>query len=338
MPTKKSSSSSSSPKAKTKTSSTPGKTPKRAVKKSAAKKSASKKSSPKTGAVKRSEASAAAPAASKKSSAKTEVSKKDAATKADSGSKTAAPKKKSVAPSAAVSAARLSKAQELLGYTFSNDELLAQALCHASTRNEGFKDNERLEFLGDAVLGMIVAWFLYEGLKDANQGELSTRKGAMTSAETLTTIAKRLKLGQLLRTGKGQDIEPTPKMEADLVEACIGAIFLDGGMEAAQGFVVAQVISGYKSDGKVDNDPKSKLQHFTLARRLGLPDYKVLEARGPGHAQEFEVEVIVAGKSYGRGCGTSKKRAEKNAAALALEELKSLEVQSDAPATAENEA
>lgn len=216
---------------------------------------------------------------------------------------------------------RLKKAQQRLGYRFHNTELLAQALCHASTRNEGLGSNERLEFLGDSVLNLLVSWFLYEGLREADEGTLSARRSRMTSGEALAEIGARLRLGELLRTGKGQDLEPTASMEADAVEACIGAIFLDGGLEAAQGFVLTHVIAAYKPEEPVYDDPKSRLQHYTLSKRLGLPEYKLVEATGPGHKQEFTMEVLVDGRSVGTGSGSSKKIAQQNAATSALHAL-----------------
>ena len=220
-----------------------------------------------------------------------------------------------------VSEAQLKKAESRLGYEFKNKSLLALALCHASTTNEGLKSNERLEFLGDAVLNLLVSWFLYEGLRDADEGTLSHRRSRMTNGESLAALGKQLKLGELLRIGKGQDLSPTSNMEADLVEACIGAIFLDGGVEAAQVFVLQQIIAAHKTDEPVYNDPKSRLQHVTLARRLGLPEYRLIEATGPSHQQVFLMEVRVAGEPRGRGTGSSKKLAQQQAATSALVEL-----------------
>jgi ribonuclease-3 len=235
------------------------------------------------------------------------------------------PKRPQKATGTVIPDTRIKTAQKRLGYEFQDPSLLAQALCHASSRNEGIGSNERLEFLGDSVLNLLVTWFLYEGLRDADEGALSNRRARMTSGEALTEVGHKLKLGDLLRTGKGQDLEPTPNMEADAVEACIGAIFLDGGLEAAQGFVLSHIIANYKPEEPAYNDPKSRLQHYTLANRLGLPEYRLLESSGPAHHQEFLMEVLVDGKALGQGLGTSKKIAQQNAATSALEALQALD-------------
>jgi len=220
-----------------------------------------------------------------------------------------------------ITEARLGSAEKRLGYKFKNRALLAQALSHASTRNEGFESNERLEFLGDSVLNMLISWFLYDGLPQANEGELSHRRSLIAQGEFLARVGRRLKLSELLRTGKGQDLEPTANMEADLVEACIGAIFLDGGLEAAQDFVLLHVISHYEPTEKAYTDPKSRLQHYTLEHRLGLPAYELVETSGPAHALTFEMLVKVEDEEFGRGRGSSKKIAARIAASEALDRL-----------------
>lgn len=226
---------------------------------------------------------------------------------------------------------RLAKAEARLGYKFKNPDLLARALCHASTRNEGLSSNERLEFLGDAVLGMLVSWFLFEGLPKASEGDLSGRKAAMTRGDNLAAVGQRLGLSDLLRTGKNQDLAPTPSMEGDLVEACLGAIFLDGGLEAAQQFVVDHIVRAEQPDQIAPiayTDPKSQLQHFTLARRLGLPEYRSVKVEGPPHAQEFTMEVVIAGRVLGTATGTSKKAAQQGAARIAFDALRKAEASS----------
>jgi ribonuclease III len=233
------------------------------------------------------------------------------------------PKSRKADSKLALSPQRIRSAQKKLGYDFENKALLAQAFCHASTHNDGYATNERLEFLGDAVLNMLVSWFLHEGLKAADEGTLSKRRSQMTAGTNLARIARKLKLGELLRTGKGQDMEPTDKMEGDLFEACIGAIFLDGGLEAAQEFVLREVASAPmpQSDSKGFHDPKSRLQHLALSRHLGLPEYRLQDVIGPGHALDFTMEVYVDGKCVGKGKGSSKKIAAQFAATEGLELL-----------------
>jgi len=211
-------------------------------------------------------------------------------------------------------------AQKRLGYSFKEERFLEIALQHASTKNEGVPTNERLEFLGDAVLNLLVSWFLYEGMKDADEGQLSQRRAQIVDTKSLAALALELDLPSLLRTGKGQDLPATEKMRADLVEACIGAIFLDGGIEAAQSFVLSKILphASPTSESGEAHDPKSKLQHYTLAKRLGLPKYRLIEAQGPGHDMRFLMEVSVGERALAKGKGTSKKIASQNAAREAL--------------------
>ncbi len=223
--------------------------------------------------------------------------------------------------SPAVPAARLKEAESRLSYRFKKSALLAQALCHASTRNDGHESNERLEFLGDAVLGMLTSWFLFEGLQTENEGGLSRRKAQLTSGTALAAIAQRLELGELLITGKGQETTPTANMEEDLVEAIIGAIFLDGGLKAAQDFVMREILTVKEPEPQNFDDPKSMLQNHTLRLRLGLPEYRDVESSGPAHSLTFTVDVHVQGIAIGRGSGSSKKLASQEAARNALDSL-----------------
>ncbi len=230
---------------------------------------------------------------------------------------------------------RLHDAEKRLGYTFKDQDLLAEALCHASTHNEGLKTNERLEFLGDSVLNFLASWFLFDGLKEADEGTLSRRRSHLVDTGTLASVAKQLKLEELLVTGKGQDLKATPKMQADLLEACIGAIFLDGGIEAAQAFVLKTILTKVRTEEASFNDPKSKLQHLTLARRLGLPTYHLVEAKGPAHDMRFVMEVEVDGKILGSGLGSSKKMASQLAAEEAIRQLMASPAPQETPETVE---
>ncbi|PIE23578.1 MAG: hypothetical protein CSA62_06985 [Planctomycetota bacterium] len=257
------------------------------------------------------------------------------------------------ADSLPVTEERRALAEKRLQYRFKEQRLLSQALCHASARNQGYASNERLEFLGDAVLSLLASWFLYEGLPEVDEGELSRRRAALCSGEALSAVAARLQLGPLLLTGKGQDLSATPNMAGDQLEALIGAIFLDGGLEAAQDFVIREVLTksdaaapqkkpteaeapaarsdkespqASGSESKQDandsfEDSKSKLQHHSLRLRLGLPEYRVVSSVGPGHNLTFTMEVRVQGNAIGRGEGSSKKLASQAAAREALEVL-----------------
>ncbi|MFQ5505710.1 MAG: ribonuclease III [Planctomycetota bacterium] len=237
-----------------------------------------------------------------------------------------------------ISSARLRTAERRLGYSFKNPRLLAQAFCHASTRNEGFPSNERLEFLGDSVLSLVVATHLFKEMKDADEGTLSHYRALMTQGQHLANVASKLGLGELLRTGKGQDLEPTPNMAGDAVEACIGAIFLDGGMREARRFIRKHVITNFELEAAPFDDPKSKLQHYTLEKRLGLPEYELVKTTGPGHALSFVMEVKVAGRVLGCGSGSSKKTAARNAASEALTALLSTDEDADLQPVAAGDA
>jgi len=222
-----------------------------------------------------------------------------------------------------------------LGYEFRDRGLLGQALTHSSRKNDHACSNERLEFLGDAVLGMVVSDRLYRAFPEFTEGDLTRVKSAVVSRTTLARVAKGLGLGKHLIVAKGVarpvaaesgpcDAAMTvrrlpPSLLSDAFEAIIGAIYLDGGLDAAGGFIErhlqAEIQRACSSRAR---DAKSLLQDFAQ-RSLGhTPVYRLVAAEGPDHVKSFEVVTMIGRKRYGRGRGTTKKAAEQEAAARTL--------------------
>jgi ribonuclease-3 len=223
----------------------------------------------------------------------------------------------------------LATLEAALGHQFADRSLLATALTHrsgAQERRDGGRHYERLEFLGDAVLGLLAAEWLYQRL-EAPEGELSKRKSYLVSEPILAEHAQRLDLGPLLRIGVGEDRSggrEKASLLADSLEALIGAAYLDGGLAAARALVLPLLEAGTESFRRVANlrDPKTTLQERLQERAGGEPpEYRLVGTSGPDHQKRFEVECWAAGRMLGRGEGTSKKRAEQAAAAAALATL-----------------
>lgn len=214
--------------------------------------------------------------------------------------------------------------QQQLGIQFHSPALLKQAFTHASYRNEhrkpALQDNERLEFLGDAVLELVVSDHLYRTQPLLPEGELTRLRAAMVCEPALVRFAKRLSFEQYVRLGKGEERSGgrnRPALLADVFEAFIGALYLDQGLEAARKFISEHVIPQFEMEpGQMDF--KTKLQEW-VQQNLGQElRYEVVEERGPAHAREFSVIVKVGGETMGSGEGRSKKEAEQRAASVAL--------------------
>lgn len=210
------------------------------------------------------------------------------------------------------------------GYKFKNTELLNTALTHPSHRNEsgGDVDNQRLEFLGDAVIGCVAADVLERSFPDSAEGELSVRKSSAVSGENLALYAKNLGLGKCLLLGKGEEKEGRERASnlADAFEAVAGAVFLDGGYEAAREFVSGHLLSNMESWSR-SRDHKSELQKLFHKRFCSLPVYSTVET-GPANKRYFFSEVGNGSEVFGRGQGSNKKEAEQRAAGEALENLR----------------
>ncbi|MDR1376607.1 MAG: ribonuclease III [Synergistaceae bacterium] len=214
--------------------------------------------------------------------------------------------------------------QKKLGYFFRDGGLLETALRHASYAHENglMESNERLEFLGDAVLGMVVSHVLYEVRPDATEGELSHYRVEFVCRDALVRWAEKLGLDQVLMKGKSLKTHTPPSLFADAMEAVLGAVYLDGGYDAAVRTIRRYLFGSGAAllDGR-NLDAKSRLQVILQAESMGLPRYEVLSVKGPSHGPLFSVRVRAAGKAWD-ATGPSRKTAELAAAAAALEDLK----------------
>jgi len=223
--------------------------------------------------------------------------------------------------------------QQAIGYTFKHPRLLEQALTHKSFVNEfkatGSQDNERLEFLGDAVLALIVSDVLAARFPDSTEGELSKRKARLVSEAVLARVARRLALGTVLRLGRGEELtqgREKPSLLADALEAVIAAIYLDGGLEEARAFTLraygADLGETTGLDGfPIGEDYKTRLQEWCQRQFEVLPLYVVVRESGPDHQKIFEVELSIRGDIMGNGAGRTKKEAEQQAARQAFERI-----------------
>jgi ribonuclease III len=215
---------------------------------------------------------------------------------------------------------------ERVGHRFAEPGLIEEALTHRSYQNEHPGDrthNERLEFLGDAVLGMIVADALMRLAPDASEGQLTQRRAALVNEESLARIAAELDLGAALRLGKGEEKNNgrgKSSILADAVEALVGAVFLDAGFDAARTVVHGLLgeALGDAAGGAIRPDAKTSLQERLQADGGGTPSYHVVATSGPEHLKVFEVEIMLGNSVISRGRGRSKKEAEKDAALNAL--------------------
>ena len=218
----------------------------------------------------------------------------------------------------------LEKLQLALGHRFRDPDLLRLALTHRSFANEkGLgEQNERLEFLGDAVLGLVTASMLFEGYPEFPEGELSRRKSSLVSEVALANIAADVGLGETLRLGIGEDRSggrSKPSLLSDALEAVFGAVYLDAGLPAAR--LVIRPLLEREMERTSDwdrRDPKTKLQELVQANGFRVPRYRLIGEDGPDHAKTFTVECRLDGREVGTGRGTSKKAAEQEAAKAAL--------------------
>lgn len=216
------------------------------------------------------------------------------------------------------------KIEERIGYQFKNKELIVLAFTHSSysNENEGAKPNERLEFLGDSILSLIVSEELYRLHPEAQEGVLSRLRANIVDAEACASMVEELSLGRYLLLGKGEraNLERGKKsLYADLFEALIGAIYLDGDFPAAKAFFFAHFAN--RMSLPPARNFKAELQDYAQ-RMLGvIPEYRLILESGPDHAKVFEIEVLVNNDVLGRGLGSSKKEAEISAAKDAMKDV-----------------
>ena len=229
--------------------------------------------------------------------------------------------------------AAIDKCQEVIGYQFTDPELLSIALTHASVAPSRVQSNERMEFLGDAVLSLVVCHDLYRHHDDLLEGDMTKVKSVVVSRQTCAWIARELGISELVWLGKGMAEEAGPPMSvsAAVFEAIIGAIYLDGGLGAARQFVLAHVgthLEGALADKHHENY-KSMLQQYSQRKWNTTPKYQLLDEKGPDHSKCFEIAVTIDGAHFPSAWGMSKKEAEQAAARQALIELGLLEAQTE---------
>jgi len=226
---------------------------------------------------------------------------------------------------------RLREMEAILGYNFQDLRLLEQALTHRSLLNEiieeGRGDNERLEFLGDAVLGLIIGEWVMQAYPEELEGELTRLRSALVKEKKLAEVARSLRLGEFLYLGKGEEQmagRQKRSILADAFEAILGAIYLDGGLEAVREFVrrtFGTVLEEVKTNQSLLTDAKTRLQEIMLALFRTSPAYEVAGEQGPDHAKTFEVHLRLNDRTLASGKGRSKKEAEQDAAAQFLKHL-----------------
>ena len=215
-----------------------------------------------------------------------------------------------------------------IGYQFKNITLLQNALSHSSYANErwhdSLKSNERLEFLGDSILGMVTAEYLYRNFPERPEGELTRMRADMVCERALALVAERIDLGQHLLLGHGEESgggRTRDSILADAVESVIAACFLDGGMEAARQFINTFVLTEVPVQRLRNSDYKTALQELVQQKKKQTLAYRLVGESGPDHDKHFIVEVTLNGTVLGTGEGKSKKRAEQDAARIAMDAL-----------------
>ena len=221
----------------------------------------------------------------------------------------------------------LSSLQNKINFKFSDLKLLNKALTHKSYANEkskSLKHNERLEFLGDSVLDILVSDFLVYKYSDFAEGILSKIRAAVVNESCLAKLARKINLGDYLLLGKGEDLSGgrnKPSILADAFEALAGAVFRDGRLDAASNIFLPLLIEEIENTAESWSfrDFKSDLQEYTQNKLVCIPSYKVVREMGPDHAKEFEVVVMIKNEIQGKGLGKSKKEAEQAAAKIAME-------------------
>lgn len=222
----------------------------------------------------------------------------------------------------------MKKLEQVIGYSFKNHRYLEIAITHSSYANESrerkLKSNERLEFLGDSVLGLVSAAYLFGEYPDVMEGELTKMRSALVCEGALCSCARDIGLGEYLRLGKGEESgggRERPSILADAMEALIGAVYLDAGFDTARKFIMERVIfPGEKRMGRAAiTDYKTALQEIVQKNHGEVLSYRLIDSCGPDHQKSFSVEVLLNSNVIGKGVGHSKKEAEQMAAKEALE-------------------
>jgi ribonuclease-3 len=223
--------------------------------------------------------------------------------------------------SAAAATSDLTGLQDILGHRFEKPGILIQALTHSSATRDRLDANERLEFLGDRVLGLVLAGLLLEAFPGEKEGEIAYRFSALARSETLTRVAEEIGLAPHIELSSGEEEaggRQNASILADCLEAIIAALFLDGGLEAAEAFIHRHWRPLMDKEPAPPKDAKTMLQEWAQGRGLPLPEYRVTGQQGPDHAPRFTVEVTVHEKKPASGQGASKRAAEQTAAEALL--------------------
>jgi ribonuclease-3 len=217
------------------------------------------------------------------------------------------------------------QAAELLGYHFREERLLVEAITHASIATVRSDSNERMEFLGDAILGFVVCEYLYQQFPDLQEGEMTKIKSAVVSRRVCALISNHLGLADMLNLGKGMAGRPTlpQSIAAAALESIIAAMYLDGGIEPTRAFILTQMKPHIHetAENAHQHNFKSVLQQHAQRFMAGHPNYILLDEKGPDHAKCFEVCVEIDGRRFSSAWAQSKKQAEQQAALLALQDL-----------------
>ena len=221
---------------------------------------------------------------------------------------------------------QLNSLQKSLKIKFKDKSLLNRALTHRSFVNEyrtGLQDNERLEYLGDSVLAVVINEYLFKRYEEYPEGDLAKIKSAVVSESTLARVASEINLGSFLLMGKGEERSGGREREsilANTFEAIIGALYLDAGLKESKKYILSLLKSHIERIDKLSylRDPKTALQEYVQGKGLTTPKYKVVEESGPDHDKKFVIEVLVDGESWGTGTGKSKSLAEQDVARQAL--------------------
>lgn len=225
----------------------------------------------------------------------------------------------------------LSELMSILGHKFENPALLQRALTHTSVthhRHYRVRSNERLEFLGDRILGLVIAEMLLNRFPDEDEGAIAPRHTALVRAEALTRVARAIDLGRYLIVSKGEEGaggRDNAGMLADANEAVIAATYLDGGLDAARNYIETHWTAMLEETPAPPRDNKTTLQEWAQGRKLEIPSYREIDRSGPDHEPLFVVEVEVGGFPSVRAEGPSKRSAEQAAAAALLEKVQSLD-------------
>jgi len=228
---------------------------------------------------------------------------------------------------------KITQLQKLIAYHFKNPQLLTEALTHSSYANEikhkKVAHNERLEFLGDSVLSIVISDYIFHKYKQLPEGELTKVRANVVCESSLAIRGKEMNLGDFLTLGRGEELSggrQRVSILADAFEALIGALYLDGGLEVAKSFILTNLEGMVESasQGNLFNDFKTHLQELIQSRSAERITYRVVTEKGPDHDKLFEIEVALGGQVLGAGTGKSKKEAEQRAAQEAVEKIRRL--------------